>query len=34
MKKYGLYNGIKGNVNHGVLEFFKFDEFGGEIIES
>ena len=34
IKKYGLYKDIKENVNQYVLEFFKFDDIVGELIES
>lgn len=32
IKKYGLYNDIKENVNSEILEFFKFDEIVSEIL--
>lgn len=34
MKKYGLYNDIKENVPNEILEFFKFEDIVGEVIES
>ena len=34
IKKYGLYNDIKENVNKEVLDFFKFDDIVGESLSS
>lgn len=34
MKKYGLYKDIKENIPNEILEFFKFEDIVGEVIES
>ena len=34
IKKYGLYEDIKENVNQEVLEFFKFDDIVSEVVRS